>query len=456
MIKTNQESSGRIIIKSSSSSQRTNRQQQSRHCDCFFSSCWKRFGCLIIGFSFLNLRLLLLRSIQQDISHPATTTRTTRNFTIDDVIDVPSPLFYTVANLTSSSPMPAHKMKKKQRTKKETKSMAYNTMMTISKTYENSTVNHSAIVNKDFHWSYIDPSSEGICGFNKCFFRSSKSNKVGYLIAYNTQTCNLTAGWEMAIRLRKKYGIKHLYYKNEPPKQIDVSKDLVRYTQNEILPHVQKDFYKRVYINEFVNRLDDVEAKGVETTVPSSVTLQQRHRPTFQIQRVKVISATATTTKSNHKSNNPGGVVLEWGNNYYRNLKCHHEFNNFVRTSLRGRRHKLDFAEKLQNETKNLFEKVLDEESWLVHDFQILMDRYGNVYHIDLDRTPSKEFVNQSPARLEKSKKFILVALRVIAMKVIATIQINKEFEADAVDEHLLRLLSKAHKVVDDFNDTIC
>lgn len=261
----------------------------------------------------------------------------------------------------------------------------------------------SSIDNPDyFQWNFIDPSTPGTCGFNKCFFRSSPfvtmTNTTtdknvsqyfdfGFLIAHNTKDCNLTLGWEMAKHLQHTYGLKHLY--DSSPIRIPVSERLVEYTKEEILTKVKSKFYAKVSIKEFVKRLEQYP------------TQHNSAHTFFEVQRVRIPKYEP---------------VLEWGDNRHRNQKCRREFSKFVAFIS----DKKTFARNLLRDIETL-DEVLKKEAWILDDFQVLIDQKGNILHIDLDR--KSEHLSMSARKLERKHKFAIHALRVILYKVITSMK---------------------------------
>lgn len=310
---------------------------------------------------------------------------------------------------------------------------------------------------KTFDWDWIEPSVLGTCGFSKCFFRSKPVNLsiatgtnvkkgkhvssnaeetygYGYLVAFD-ENANLTMGWELAKYLKTKHGLHHLY--DSKPERIPVSRRLVNYTQKAILSKVEKKSYHKVSIEEFKKRLEKVKLITSKRKLKSL--------PTFQIQRVKILPS----------------KTLEWGFTSRRNKRCRRKFPDFAAAIP----DKFAFFHNLQKEAE-ILKKVLRQEEWIAYDFQLIIDREGRTYHIDLDRKPRE---NSSRLRgLSNRASHAYKALKAISWKVLSTIKDvkiddTKEFgkglkNGRDVTELLLseQLLVQARNISSTVLDKIC
>jgi hypothetical protein len=255
------------------------------------------------------------------------------------------------------------------------------------------------IVSELFRWEFLDNSRSGVCGMNKCFFRAktdrnvdvTTKTKTGYLIAHYDK-CDLNLGWDIAQRLEKTYGIHHLYL--SPPRAVSASSEALEFAK-KIRNKAEATFFYKVRAKEFSDRASKTLPSDTNMTVTGNKDDDKAHSY-FQIQKVKVAPTPS----------------LEWGDNWKRQKKCAKDFESFA-TSITDRE---AFSNRLLEQIASLA-ILLREEPWLLSDFQVLIDQFGTIIHIDLDRKPksTKELDNQDDRR-----KFVLTSLKIILLKVVA------------------------------------
>ena len=88
--------------------------------------------------------------------------------------------------------------------------------VTVKESANNPTLTPTAKLG--FPWDRIDPSIDGKCGMNKCFFRHVNS-RDGIIVSFGE---NLFLGWERGLALEKDYGLKQPCYQEHPPQIIHV------------------------------------------------------------------------------------------------------------------------------------------------------------------------------------------------------------------------------------------
>lgn len=246
--------------------------------------------------------------------------------------------------------------------------------------------------NSSFDWDFLEPSISGVCGMNKCFFRSKNDpTKNGYLIAHHPK-CDLDLGWEIATRLERKYNIHHLYL--SPPQAVPVSSEVIAFA-SKIRKKAESTFFYKVRSKEFSNR-----ANMNATADPSlNIDGSKDNNPTKKSNFVKIQEVGVAPTPS-----------LEWGDNWKRQKKCAKDFYTFANSI----DNKDAFANRLTEQIASL-KALLGKEPWLLSDFQILIDKSGTLIHLDLDRKPTIKKIENADFR----RRYVVASLKIILQKVV-------------------------------------
>jgi lipopolysaccharide biosynthesis glycosyltransferase len=194
------------------------------------------------------------------------------------------------------------------------------------------------------------------CGACKCFYQLKSDSQAGYLVAPSSTPRilknmgseenwfdALEKGWYYAEHLRRKYKITHLLL--SPPTNMTVSKELATYL-NSNLWNVGHD-------EEYDGRYDEGNMECY------------KEGSTVSLQRVA-------------KAPQPNLLL---GIQYHKYEAFKYELNQFLAPI----KNKESFARRFSQGIADT-RKLLRKEPCLVSDFQLLLDKKGNIYHLDFER----------------------------------------------------------------------
>lgn len=219
--------------------------------------------------------------------------------------------------------------------------------------------NVSSVASETIDMFDLDPSKPALCGFIKCYFRSKSDSQVGYVVAPTSKKTkgrlkSLTAAWNLAEQLRREYNTTHFLL--APPANA----------------HVTNELYSRLNSNLFNERTQKVNKKLTRFRKSSTVVVQ-KVRPAPK-ERIMIGCA------------RPKLRVLN------------KQINKFI-TKVDD---KASFARRFK-ESFTQVRKLLVHEPCLIIDFQIFVDTFGNIYHLDIDRCFNAKTTKKKNVKLKNS-----------------------------------------------------
>lgn len=230
----------------------------------------------------------------------------------------------------------------------------------------------------------LDTSQRVPCGTYKCFFRSKSNATVGYLVSRSAahfvreRLIMLESGYDLAKSLKRRYDINNFLL--EPPIDVTVSTKEVAERMNQNLWSELKD--------EYLNQTFFPEKKQVF------------------VQKCKVAPE-------------PNLLI---GCDDYKSTN----YVNYLEEFMLQVSDKASFVDTLK-ENLSKTRDLLQEESCLFYDFQVLMDTQGKVYHFDFDRCyHSSDGMKKRSIKLEDEKTLkCLETLNEIEKEIVNRIQGN-------------------------------
>ena len=218
------------------------------------------------------------------------------------------------------------------------------------------------------------------CGFNKCFFHSSTSPNIGYLVArmsggdQDETINNMKKAWNSVQDLEEKLrsvgvnthnsttvpSFRH-FLAGPPIESIEITDDKTLQKMNDLASHwwMDKDGQRPNIVNYYGRR-----------------TVSFNHR--VMVQRVWVApNPSLTIFCDGYKSRRTKQQLLKFLSSVNR--------NDFLSTFDQEWQHLISEDDESNNRHATT---LLQLEPRLWFDFQILVDNHGQIYHIDLDRSP--------------------------------------------------------------------
>jgi hypothetical protein len=191
--------------------------------------------------------------------------------------------------------------------------------------------------NTRFQLENLDLNTSSPCGAHKCFYRLKSSKDIGYLVAnVNIHSEDFVKQWETTKSLEAKYAISHFLL--EPP----------------VLKNITQQF------------ADAINSKIFRATKP------KKHN-------IKVFSTFIMYQKVRVA---PTPNVL-FGCTQNKKKLMTRSLTDF----LKNIQNKVRFAEHVEKEMARS-SKLLHEVPWLARDFQVMIDKNGKFYHIDVCTGP--------------------------------------------------------------------
>eukprot|EP00545_Synedropsis_sp_CCMP1620_P009476 CAMPEP_0119015078 /NCGR_PEP_ID=MMETSP1176-20130426/10544_1 /TAXON_ID=265551 /ORGANISM="Synedropsis recta cf, Strain CCMP1620" /LENGTH=391 /DNA_ID=CAMNT_0006968343 /DNA_START=181 /DNA_END=1356 /DNA_ORIENTATION=+ len=207
-------------------------------------------------------------------------------------------------------------------------------------------------------WTQDLDADHSSCGRIKCFLRSTSNPNIGWLIAEDApyfakpgkakKSSNLTVGeamikgWELAKSLEKEYGIHHFLV--DSPFQLEFSSKSQR-------RQMRRNFFKH---------------PNAERRFPLN---------RIMVQKVKTASLRSALIQYGSTELRGGGPIVSKTDHFVKDLLANHS-DSFNRTR---------FVNNAKN-GKEIALKILKEYYGYSCDFQVILDEYGRIYHLDFDR----------------------------------------------------------------------
>ena len=275
-------------------------------------------------------------------------------------------------------------------------------------------LNKTRTIECDFEWKSLDFSRKPLCGADKCLFRSSMSHHrhhhydngdenharrhggydddVGYLVSKKRKLDNsLDDGWRIAQYLASRYGIQHFLL--EAPKKVNVTTSALSHQHNiyyygdnrtkeiESKDHDDdNDEDRKSHDNPLFQLGSIVTIQKIKIAQHNSqeIRLEDTKDEIFssldELIRVMFIAKFSSSTVSSDKYN--GDEV----DNANKDDEDYDSSKSLVLSS---------FLNTLTVEIKTTLD-LLKCEPLLALDFQIFINTYGKIFHLDFDRMLSQ------------------------------------------------------------------
>jgi len=223
-------------------------------------------------------------------------------------------------------------------------------------------------LNRTFNWDDLDlnQTKKAICGQHKCLFIDKLDPNIGYLIETKDTNRNATASlirqnkaFDQAQRLKVEYNIRH--FLDGPPFIDKVPTSKIGDRMNSMI----------VYVYDF-----EAKARNQPRYFENTNVIVQRNR-------MGPIPHALIGCRNEKKKNSIQSIE---------NL-----INNSIKPNDRMR-----FYEHFHDEL-NSTAKLLQKEPLLVHDFQVMIDTNGRVYHLDFERM----YIRVGAERLRNTPKSV-------------------------------------------------